>query len=84
MEKITRMNVGEHLLDYQLKMIGKTRVDILADDRWYFNWTMTRAQLVEFKQYAIPLLQKTFKFNRMKAEKTFEWFRTTFGVRIKG
>ncbi len=78
------MNVGEHLMDYQLKMLGKTRIDIIDDDRWYFNWTMTRAQLAEFKAYAIPLLQKIFRFNKAKAEKTFGWFRTQFGVRIKG
>lgn len=84
MGKINRSNIGEHLMDYQLRMLGKTRIDMMDDDRWYFNWTMTRAQKEEFHKYAIPLLQKTFRFNRTKAEETFNWFWTTFGVRLKG
>jgi len=83
MAKITRMNIAEHLLDYQLRMVGKTRIDILDDDKFFFNTTMTREQLTEFKEYAIPLLQKTFKFNKTKAENTFKFFRDQFGVRIK-
>ena len=32
-KKITRENVADHLFDYQLGMIGKTRIDILDNDR---------------------------------------------------
>ena len=32
-KKIDRTNIGEHLLDYQLTIIGKSRIDILDDDR---------------------------------------------------
>jgi hypothetical protein len=50
---------------------------------WYFNWTMTPEQHQEFKRYAIPLLKKIFKFNKVKAESTFGWFDMQFGLRIK-
>ena len=82
-KRITRENVADHLFDYQLEMIGKTRIDILDNDRWRFDFTMTQEQLVDFTSYAIPLLQKTFRYNRRKALDTFEWFRMQFGIRIK-
>ena len=54
-KRITRENVAEHLLDYQLEMIGKTRLDVVDDDKWRFNLTVTREQREEFKKYAVPL-----------------------------
>ena len=81
--KINRTNISDHLVEYQLNMIGKTIADTTADDLWYFNWTMTPEQYEEFKAYAIPLLKKTFKFNKAKAELTFGWFDLQFGLRIK-
>ena len=82
-KKITRSNIGEHLLDYQLEMIGKTRVDIIDAYNWRSDFTMTSMQFVEFRDYSIHLLQRVFKFNRMKAISTFEFFWTMFGVRVK-
>jgi len=84
MAKITRNNIAEHLMDMQLRIIGKDRISILDDDRFLFNNTMTQEQLLEFKKYAIPLLQKVFHFRREKAELVFQSFRDLFGVRIKG
>ena len=81
---VNRSNIAEHLMDYQLKMIGKTRMDVVDDDRWFFNFTMTQQQLLEFRKYAIPLLQKVFHFRKEKAELVFQSFRDLFGVRIKG
>lgn len=81
--KVNRANITRHLIEYQLDMVGKRLEDTLYDDLWYFNWTMTRDQHNEFKRYAIPLLKKTFKFNKSKAESTFEWFNMQFGLRIK-
>lgn len=81
--KINRENITRHLIEYQLEMVGKSMLDTLDDDKWYFNITMTPEQHEEFKRYAIPLLKKTFKFNKGKAEKTFQWFDLQFGLRIK-
>lgn len=83
MGKINRLNVADHLVEYQLNMVGKTMADALKDDMWFFNWTMTTDQYQEFKAYAIPLLKKVFKFNKKKAEETFGWFNLQFGLRIK-
>ena len=81
--KINRTNIADHLIEYQLNMIGKTVLDVSGDERWYSNNTMTPEQHEEFKAYAIPLLKKIFKFNKTRAERTFGWFDLQFGLRIK-
>lgn len=81
--KINRTNISDHLVEYQLKMIGKTVLDVSGDEKWYHTNTMTQEQHEEFKAYAIPLLKKIFKFNKSRAEKTFGWFDLQFGLRIK-
>jgi hypothetical protein len=81
--KVNRTNISDHLIEYQLKMIGKTVADVSNDEMWFFNNTMTQEQHEEFKRYAIPLLKKIFKFNKGKAESTFGWFDLQFGLRIK-
>jgi hypothetical protein len=80
--KITRANISEHLVEYQLAMIGKTIEEARITEFWYSEWTMTQAQHEEFKKYAIPLLKKVFKFNTRKAESTFQFFDFQFGLRI--
>ena len=80
---INRRNIQDHLVEYQLNMIGKTTDDIKEDEEWYYNNTMTEKQHELFKAYAIPLLKKVFKFNKAKAEQTFEWFNLAYGLRIK-
>lgn len=81
--KINRINISNHLLEYQLNLVGKQMIDMLEDDKWYFNWTLTSLQKEQFKAYSIPLLKKVFKFNKTKAENVFSWFYEQFGLRIK-
>ena len=81
--KVTRDNITNHLVEYQLAMIGKTLLDTLDDDNWHFNFTMTYAEQEEFKNYAVKLIRKTFRCNKLKGEETFQWFITQFGLRIK-
>jgi hypothetical protein len=83
MTKINRENINDHLIEYQLNMIGKTMNEATSDKKWYYNNTMTKKQHEEFRAYAIPLLKKTFKFNKSKAEQTFSRFDLTFGLRLK-
>jgi hypothetical protein len=81
--KINRTNITDHLIEYELQMIGKTVEDVKSDPQWYSNNTFTQEQHDEFKAYAVPLLKKIFKFNKGKAENTFSWFDLQFGLRIK-
>jgi hypothetical protein len=64
-------------------MVGKTLEDAKKDEMWFHNFTMTTSQHNMFKSYAIPLLRKIFKFNKGKAEQTFQWFDLGYGLRIK-
>lgn len=79
--KITRMNISEHLLEYQLNLINKTTFDALRNEGWVYEWTITIEQYNHLKQYAIPLFKKVFKFNKAKAEDTFNFFYSQFGLR---
>jgi hypothetical protein len=83
MAKINRENIGNHLVDYQLNMIGKSMQEAYMTKEWYNKWTMTLEQHEEFRAYAIPLMKKVFKINKGRAEANFEWFDLEFGLRIK-
>jgi len=83
MAKINRENIGEHLVDYQLEMVGKSIQEAHMTKEWYSKWTMTQEQHDEFKAYALPLLKKVFKCNKLRAEATFQWWDLQFGLRIK-
>jgi len=79
---INRSNIADHLVEYQLSMVGKTMAEAYKTEEWYHKWTMTDEQFEEFKKYAIPLLKKVFKCNKRKAESIFSWFILQFGLRI--
>lgn len=81
--KITRENIERHLLEYQLALVGKTMMDTLDDDQWYFNITITREKFAEFEKYAIKLIKKVFRCNTSRAKKTFDFFNLNLGLRIK-
>lgn len=82
MEKITRENISEHLVRYQLEMVGKTWEDAQTDQWWFSNITMTQDQFDEFMKYALPLVKKVFRCNKAKAQRTMDWFNLQFGLRI--
>lgn len=79
---IKRENMAEHLVEYQLHMVGKTMDDARIDPMWYYNITMTQSQFLEFRKYALFQIKKTFKCNKKKAEQTLEWFNLQFGLRV--
>lgn len=81
--KINRENITEHLVEYQLNMIGKSIQEVKDDELWFSNNTITSQQEEEFKKYALPLLQKVFKFNKKKAISTLNWFLLAYGLRVK-
>lgn len=83
MAKINRENIADHLVDYQLGMVGKSTQEAHMTKEWYDKWTMTQEQHDEFKAYAIPLLRKVFRCNKARAERIFAWFDLQFGLRVK-
>ena len=81
--KLTRENCGEQLMKYQLAMIDKTLMDVVDDDRWRFNFTLTAVQQDEFRNYAIPAIRKLYKCNRLVSISIFEDFLKQFKLRTK-
>lgn len=81
--KINRENIAEHLIEYQLGLIGKTIDEVKEYENWFNKFSMTDEDFVKLKSYAIPLLKKVFKCNKSNAEKTFDWFNLQFGLRIE-
>ena len=77
---VNRMNISDHLIEYQLNLIG---IEKLSDVEDYNKLTITEKQHRLFRSYAIPLLKKVFKFNKNKAESTFGWFILQYGLNIK-
>lgn len=82
MAKINRTNIAEHLVEYQLDMVGRSMAEAYRTPEWYSDWTMTSEQYEKLKSYAIPLLKKVFKCNRSRAEGIFGWWSLQFGLRI--
>lgn len=80
--KITRENIVNHFIEYELNMIGKTIEDVKDDKFWYSNNHVTTEQFLEFKKYAVALLKKTFKCNKAKAESTFNWYNLNWGLKV--
>jgi hypothetical protein len=83
-EKVTRLNIADHLFTYQLSLIGKKKVDIIdMDPRWQSTTSMTRVQYLAFEKYAVSLMMKVFRIPKSKAKVNFEWYWAQFGIRIK-
>lgn len=80
--KINRETIADHLVDYQLNMVGRTIAEAIKTEKWYSEWTMTEEQHEQFRAYALPLIKKIFKCNKKRAEGIFGWFNLQFGLRI--
>ena len=77
---INRMNVSEHLLEFQFNIIGKTISDTLKHPEWRKEWKMNSKQKALFKSYAMAILKKVFRFNTLKARETYAFFDNEFGL----
>lgn len=80
--KITRENLVNHMMDYQLNLADKTRVDLIDDIDWKINFQLSYEQYKHFRGYSINLMRKVYKINRKKAESNFYWFYKLFGFKI--
>jgi hypothetical protein len=83
MTKISREEIGKHLLEMQLQLIGKDLMVLIDDDRWRFNNPMSMTQFLSFKHYALEQIQKTYKCNSKKRDVIWDQFYELFGLRIK-
>lgn len=84
MTKVSRKTLTSHLLKYQLNIVGKSIVDTLDNDKWRFQWVISKLDYTTFRGYAVPLIKKVLRCNRLKAESSFDWFYQVYGLRIRG
>lgn len=75
-----REKIGYELFDFQLELIGKTRVDVLNEEKWRTKWSLTRNQYDILRDHSIRECKKVFKCRREKAVSIFEWFYKEFGI----
>jgi len=80
---VTRENIGTHLLEMQLSLIGKDLSVLIDDDCWRFNNTLTMNQYLAFRKYSYEIIQKVFKCNGRKRILIFGQFYDLFGLRLK-
>lgn len=79
--KISRQNISEHLFEYQLGLIGKSVKEAASTHDWKTTWVISEKKMDEFLAYAVPLIKKTFKCNKTKAEAILYWFLVNFGLK---
>lgn len=79
---ITRINVSEHLLEFQFNILGKTMSDTIEENLWKTEWRLSVKQKKLFKSYAMGVLKKVFRFNTSKARETYDFFDKNFGLSI--
>lgn len=82
-KKVNRSNIVEHLLSYQLELIGKKIEDLDEEGAWLKELSTSQENYEKFRVYAIPLLKKIFKFNTNRAKSTFAWFDLMWGLKIE-
>lgn len=79
---INRINVSEHLLEFQFNILGKTMADTIEETEWKKEWKLNLGQKKLFRSYAMTLLKKVFRFNTSKARETYDFFDSNFGLPI--
>lgn len=77
---INRINVSEHLLEFQFNLLGKTMSDTIEETWWKTAWKLNLKQKKIFKSYAMGVLKKVFRFNTSKARETYDFFDSNFGL----
>lgn len=80
--KINKDNLYDHLIEYELTMVGKTVEEVKKDEKWFSNNILTTEQHQSFKEYATELIKKTLKLKQKKAELQFSWFDLMYGLRV--
>ena len=79
--RVNRYNLEHYLFEKQLSIIGKTIKDALENPNWRNEWGIPTEDLENFKKESVPLIKKTLKINRTKAEGVLDWFLITYKLK---
>jgi hypothetical protein len=78
-----REEINRKLVSMQMEMIGKTYQDAMDTPEFWRVYTLTTEQTEAWRKLAIPLIKKTFKCNKARAEMTLGMFELNLGLRIQ-
>jgi hypothetical protein len=76
-----REEINRKLVSMQMEMIGLTYQDAVDTPEFWRVYTLTTEQTLEWRKAALPLIKKTFKCNKTRAQSTMGWFELHFGLR---
>jgi hypothetical protein len=76
-----REEINRKLVSMQMEMIGLTYDDAVNTPEFWRVYTLTTAQTLEWRKLALPLIKKTFKCNKRRAELTMAMFELNLGLR---
>jgi len=78
-----REEINRKLVSMQMELIGLTYEDAMNTPEFWRVYTLTTEQTVAWRKLAIPLIKKTFKCNKSRAEMTLGMFELNLGLRIQ-
>jgi hypothetical protein len=78
-----REEINRKLVTMQMEMIGLTYQDAMDTPEFWRVYTLTTEQTLEWRKLAIPLIKKTFKCNKRRAEMTLGMFELNLGLRVE-
>jgi hypothetical protein len=78
-----REEINRKLVTMQMEMIGLTYQDAMDTPEFWRVYTLTTEQTLEWRKVAIPLIKKTFKCNKRRAEMTLGMFELNLGLRVE-
>jgi hypothetical protein len=78
----TRDNLEEGLFEYQLFLVGKTRMIMVGNDDWREENSIPNSHYKDLRNFSIPLIRKILHINKLKAETAFDKWYNKFGLKI--
>ena len=78
-----REEINRKLVSMQMEMIGLTYQDAMDTPEFWRVYTLTTEQTEAWRKLAIPLIKKTFKCNKRRAEMTLGMFELNLGLRVE-
>ena len=76
-----REEINRKLVSMQMEMIGLTYQDAMDTPEFWRVYTLTTEQTEAWRKLALPLIKKTFKCNKTRAQSTMGWFELNLGLR---
>lgn len=77
-----REEINRKLVSMQMEMIGLSYQNAMDTVEFWRVYTLTTEQTEAWRKLALPIIKKTFKCNKSRAEMTLGMFELNLGLRI--